>query len=71
MYMQLFVTNRLTQKESQFSCDNMEEVSEVVLKKSPKFLRICYYDCSGLVGEAWKYYNFSKDSYLTYKKVKA
>ena len=71
MYMQLFITNRETQKISQFSCDNMNEVSEVVFNKKPKFLKIEYYDCSGLVGEAFKYYNFAEDMYITYKKVKA
>lgn len=71
MYMQLFITQRSTGKLSQFSCDNMEEVSEVVEKKKPKFLKIVYYDCSGLVGTAWKYYNFASGMYITYKKVKA
>lgn len=71
MYMQLFITQRSTGKLSQFSCDNMEEVAEVCFTKKPKFCKIEYYDCSGLVGTAWKYYNFLQDRYITYKKVKA
>lgn len=71
MYMQLFITQRLTGKLSQFSCDNMEEVSDVCFTKKPKFCKIEYYNCSGHVGTAWKYYNFLQDRYITYKKVKA
>ena len=71
MYMQLFITKRETGKLSQFSCDNMVEVAEVVEARKPKFCKIEYYNCSGLVGTAWKYYNFVQDMYITYKKVKA
>jgi hypothetical protein len=69
MYFQLFITNRETQKKSQFSCDTFEEVQQVVEKKQPKFVFIEYYDCSGLVGIAYKYFDFLKGQYITYKKI--
>lgn len=70
MYYQLFVTIRETQKQAQFSCDSFEEVQEVIAKKMPKHCKIEYYDCSGLVGTAEKYYNVSQDTYITYRKTK-
>ena len=69
MYFQLFITNRETQKKSQFSCDTFEEVQEVVENKKPKFVYIEYYDCTGLVGVAHKYFNFLKGEYVTFKKI--
>ena len=71
MYMQLFITKRETGKLSQFSCDNMDELNDVVRARNPKFLKVEYHNCSGLVGTAWSYYNFVQDKYLTYKKIKA
>lgn len=71
MYFQVFTTNRQTQKQSQFSCDNWEEVTEVIEKKQPKFVKVEYYDCSGLVGVACKYFNFLSGVYVTYKKIKS
>jgi len=70
MYYQLFITNRETQKKSQFSCDTFEEVVEVVETKKPKFVYCEYYNCEGLVGVAYKYYNFMKEEYICYKKIK-
>jgi len=70
MYFQLFITNRSTQKKSQFSCDTFQEVQEVVEQRNPKFVSIEYHDCSGLVGVAYKYFDFMKDQYITYKKIK-
>jgi len=70
MYYQLFITNRSTQKKAQYSCDSFIEVQEVVEAKKPKFVFIEYYDCSGLVGVAHKYFNFAKGEYITYKKTK-
>ena len=58
MYFQLFITNRSTQKKSQFSCDTFQEVQEVVEQRKPKFVSIEYYDCTGLVGVAYKYFDW-------------
>ena len=71
MYYQLFITKRSTGKLAQFSCDDMIELNEYVEARKPKFLKIEYHNCSGLVGTAYHYYNFLKDSYITYKKIKA
>ena len=71
MYYQLFITKRSNGKLAQFSCDDMIELNEYVESRKPKFLKIEYYNCSGLVGTAYHYYNFLKDSYITYKKIKA
>ena len=70
MYYQLFIKTRDTYKDSQYSCDNWEEVVEVVEKKKPKFVRVEYYNQNGLVGVAYKYFNFLKEQFLTYKKIK-
>ena len=71
MYMQLFITKRENGKLAQFSCDNMDELNDVVRARNPKFLKVEYHNCSGLVGTTWNYYNFAKDKYVTYKKIKA
>lgn len=71
MYYQLFLTKRSTGKLIQFSCDDMIELNEYVEDRRPKFLKIEYHNCTGLVGTAYHYYNFVKDSYIVYKKVKA
>lgn len=70
MYMQLFITNRKTQKLSQFSCDNMDEMIEILIKFKPKFIKIEYYDESGLIGIGFQYFNFLIDRYISYKKIK-
>lgn len=69
MYMQLFITNRNTQKLSQFSCDDMNEVYEVLIKFKPKFIKVEYYDELGLIGIGFQYFNFLKDRYISYKKI--
>ena len=69
MYMQLFTTNRNTQKLSQFSCDNMNEVFEVLIKLKPKFIKVEYYDELGLIGIGFQYFNFLQGRYISYKKI--
>lgn len=68
-YYQVFITNRTTGKRSQFSCDSLSEVNELVREKMPKFLEIHYYNSFGLVGEVSKMLSYKAVEYLSYRKI--
>lgn len=69
MYYQVFLKNKKTGNFNQHSIDTFHELQELVEKKKPKFLKVHYYNCFGLVGLAYQYFNFSEQVYKTYKKV--
>lgn len=43
---------------------------EILIKFKPKFIKIEYYDESGLIGIGFQYFNFLIDRYISYKKIK-
>jgi len=46
MYFQLFIQTQT--KESQYSCDDLNELNETVDQKQPSKFRVEAYDCQGL-----------------------
>jgi hypothetical protein len=68
MYFQVFTKSKINGKYSQFSCDNFEEVQELIEKKMPKFLYYEAHNSEGLIGTAYKYFSFKTQNYQTYKK---
>ena len=70
MYYQLFIRNA-SFKEVQISCDTFEEVQQEMEKRSPKAVRVEYYNSEGHVGTAWKMRDWNTGFYNTYRKLKA
>jgi len=67
MYYQLFIRNA-SFKQVQFSCDTWEEVIEIMEQRSPKAVKIQYFNSDGLVGTAWKMRDWNTGTYNTYRK---
>lgn len=71
MYYQIFLKSKRTGKESQFSCDSINEVRELLEERKPKFIRIQYFNSFGLIGTGFQYLSFKTGMYESYKKIKA
>ena len=70
-YFQVFYRN-LKFQECQVSCDTFEEIYEEMERLNfPKFARVEYHNCQGLVGTAYKMRSFARGVYETYKKIKS
>jgi hypothetical protein len=68
MYYQIFIRNK-DFKRRQFSCDDWNEVLELITTKMPIIFEVHYYNESGLKGIAYKKYDYKANFYRTYKLI--